>query len=668
MNKRLFSAVAVLFLLLVGWILNDLGIISIPFFSHGDSNNQALGVITQKVKNVQRRAKDSLTWEDVASNEKVFGYDSVLTLENSTAFIKMKDGIDLNVDQNSLITILPPGADQDALTLNLKSGSYKVSLRKGSHLKVGGVAFNSGGDSALDFKAGPDSQIHMTVIAGAVDVVSPGPTKGSASKRVPAAAGQAYTIDSVHSLATLEQDQSAPVAAPVVAENIPPAPPAAAPAVVAPVPAPAAMAAEAAPPPAPAPVISQEEAKPVVHKARQARQKQKSVPIIEEPKSITQSAVATGPGAQTQAEEVAQRPDPEAMSQDLSELPAVAVAGVPAAQPEVANQQTPAAATDNAQGPAPTSPEGAQVDHALDQPVTADHADQPDQPAAADMAPQQPVATDNAQAPEAAAAADTQAYDSEMAKTNEPEKKQPEENASDWAWRNKGYTLWVGSSLNYSSYTQDSTNTSGMGTQNFGIPNHFTFQARPSETWGFNLFYENVGGAPGYSGNITNWNYNRVSYGAEVTYVAKRNMDSQGVGSEMVITLGAEEMTMPFLSALPGSQFNATTNNEMLLMAGIQYNTNHNKRLRYEFDAHFLYPVSASAANSDSFSLQPQYGFEASAGLVYRLTPHLFAGTDLRAEYFSNGYSFSSPSLGTSYSGNQTFLDLTFELKLGYSF
>lgn len=69
---------------------------------------QRAGVVAQTQNHLRRRSLNSLVWENSARDEVVNFYDSILTLKESTATLKLDNETEVELSENTLITIDPP--------------------------------------------------------------------------------------------------------------------------------------------------------------------------------------------------------------------------------------------------------------------------------------------------------------------------------------------------------------------------------------------------------------------------------------------------------------------------------------------------------------------------------------------------------------------------------
>lgn len=105
--------IALIVLLLIAevlWLFMDLQWIQIPYFSKksAPSNAPEAGYIISSKKDLKRRGANSLIWEDTLPKDVLFYHDSVLTLSQSSAKLYLKDQTDLELSENTLVTLEEP--------------------------------------------------------------------------------------------------------------------------------------------------------------------------------------------------------------------------------------------------------------------------------------------------------------------------------------------------------------------------------------------------------------------------------------------------------------------------------------------------------------------------------------------------------------------------------
>jgi hypothetical protein len=139
--------IAVVFILLIAWLFKSQRTNGISH--HG----AALAQLVQITKSVSVKPAEGINWEDAKVSETLYGHDSVMTYEKSTALVHFKNGDDLTVLENSLITIDVPKNAESPLEISLKKGTYRLKVKSHEPVKVGSLIIDSklGGEIEVSF-------------------------------------------------------------------------------------------------------------------------------------------------------------------------------------------------------------------------------------------------------------------------------------------------------------------------------------------------------------------------------------------------------------------------------------------------------------------------------------------------------------------------------------
>lgn len=151
-DRRIILALVGALFFEITLLLWHMGVIS--FGGHSSLNGEKpAGVVSKTSNELRRRSLNSLVWEKSAENESVFYFDSVLTLAQSTAQLKLNGGIDVDLSENTLVTIEPRETNSSAeIRLKFERGNlaarnpyqkakieghgFSVDLAKGSELQM----------------------------------------------------------------------------------------------------------------------------------------------------------------------------------------------------------------------------------------------------------------------------------------------------------------------------------------------------------------------------------------------------------------------------------------------------------------------------------------------------------------------------------------------------
>lgn len=102
------------------------------YIQKGDG--EAIGILVLKKKTAVRKYAEYVIWEDIANNTPVFNYDSIRTYPESSAFIKLNDGSEISLDENTMIVLV---ADEQGIKINFDQGAISAKSGKtGSSIRL----------------------------------------------------------------------------------------------------------------------------------------------------------------------------------------------------------------------------------------------------------------------------------------------------------------------------------------------------------------------------------------------------------------------------------------------------------------------------------------------------------------------------------------------------
>lgn len=109
-DRKWIILILILLIAEVFWLSVDFQWLTIPFFSKNIQISGAAeaGYIISSKKDLKRRGANSLIWEDTQAKDTLFYHDSILTLSQSSAKLYLKDQTDLELSENTLVTLEEP--------------------------------------------------------------------------------------------------------------------------------------------------------------------------------------------------------------------------------------------------------------------------------------------------------------------------------------------------------------------------------------------------------------------------------------------------------------------------------------------------------------------------------------------------------------------------------
>jgi hypothetical protein len=114
------------------------------------------GIVFKNENELRRRSADSLVWEKSLADESVFYFDSLLTLSQSTAVLKLEHEAEIELNENTLVTIEPPEENaRGEIRLKFVRGNLRAR-NPWSEARIDAPEF------AIDVKAGSEMQLRET--------------------------------------------------------------------------------------------------------------------------------------------------------------------------------------------------------------------------------------------------------------------------------------------------------------------------------------------------------------------------------------------------------------------------------------------------------------------------------------------------------------------------
>ena len=110
------------------------------------SADDAIGILVLKKRTAVRKYADYVIWEDIGNNTPVFNYDSIRTYPESAAYIRLNDGSEINLSENTMIVL---ATDDFGVRINFDRGTISArSGKSGSSIRLNtrdtSVAMNKG--------------------------------------------------------------------------------------------------------------------------------------------------------------------------------------------------------------------------------------------------------------------------------------------------------------------------------------------------------------------------------------------------------------------------------------------------------------------------------------------------------------------------------------------
>ena len=200
MDRYLITGAVLALIIEVTVLFADMRGIEVPFYktSNEISKTKVIGEIETARRNVRRRSRESIAWDKSGQSDLLHDLDSVLTLSQSSASLKMKGGISLHLDENTLVIL----EDRDvkntksALHLRFSKGAMSASSpTEKMDIKIQEWDLDASAGTELNVRGAADGKVDVEVLHGEATIGN-----GSETKTLP----QGSKID-------LSQSQMGPI-------------------------------------------------------------------------------------------------------------------------------------------------------------------------------------------------------------------------------------------------------------------------------------------------------------------------------------------------------------------------------------------------------------------------------------------------------------------------
>lgn len=154
-DRKWIFLISIALILETIWLLAELNIISLPFINRhkNSAGSVEAGYIIKAQSDIKKRSADSLIWEPTKQDDVLYYRDSILTLSESTATLYLKDQTELQMSENTLVTLEEPEESTNAeirlrfskgdLTARnpfaktqIQSADWIVNLEKGAEVSM----------------------------------------------------------------------------------------------------------------------------------------------------------------------------------------------------------------------------------------------------------------------------------------------------------------------------------------------------------------------------------------------------------------------------------------------------------------------------------------------------------------------------------------------------
>ncbi|MEC9282800.1 MAG: hypothetical protein VX642_08810 [Bdellovibrionota bacterium] len=179
MDKPLISFLSFLLLIELAVLFADLGFLPAHLLPNSirslKQQNQKIGHISFLKNKVRKKLDQSIVWTEGKAQEELYNQDSVLTLKDSSAKIKLDGNIQIKLYENTLIVIKAPEQkhSEEGLKIQFAKGNLRSRLRdKKIALEAETWSFNPSENSDISFRSTADKKLEIEVNQGSIQIAN----------------------------------------------------------------------------------------------------------------------------------------------------------------------------------------------------------------------------------------------------------------------------------------------------------------------------------------------------------------------------------------------------------------------------------------------------------------------------------------------------------------
>jgi hypothetical protein len=138
----------------------------IHFSNKNNDSQNSIGKMLDVREKVRKKSQHSIAWEDSLPNDILKPYDSILTLESSSARLSLSKDIQLTLHENTLI-VIEPEEDLSQSSLSFEKG-FLISKVKQKNLRLGTTEWTilAQPGTDLSLKSLNDKKLEIEVLSG----------------------------------------------------------------------------------------------------------------------------------------------------------------------------------------------------------------------------------------------------------------------------------------------------------------------------------------------------------------------------------------------------------------------------------------------------------------------------------------------------------------------
>ncbi len=177
MDRGLIVIATFILVGLSSWLLNDLEVIRIPWLESNatQSAGESIGELKFVKNQVRKRALNQLVWQDGGPSNPIHNKDTVLTLDNSAAIIKLKNDVELRLSENTLVLIETDETVDSEQKIRLKFEQGALSTRRltqNTKFETNSYTIEAKEGAQIQLRSFSDN-VELEVIEGEAEIKSP---------------------------------------------------------------------------------------------------------------------------------------------------------------------------------------------------------------------------------------------------------------------------------------------------------------------------------------------------------------------------------------------------------------------------------------------------------------------------------------------------------------
>lgn len=159
-NDYIFTIVSIILIFILSFLLYE----NIHYRSQASRNAKSIGTVTYKYHKVKRKFMDRFIWEKIIPATPVYLYDSIMTLEQSDAIIRLKSGVEISLDADTLVEIelidnqIGLALEQGGLQTRNQSSSFVIKTKDDTKIVIGegnrSRIFSKNGNTSVSVQQG----------------------------------------------------------------------------------------------------------------------------------------------------------------------------------------------------------------------------------------------------------------------------------------------------------------------------------------------------------------------------------------------------------------------------------------------------------------------------------------------------------------------------------